>query len=92
MTELKTGVINITVAVILGVGSSLIATFSTLTRFETKQEEGFRRIVELESDQARVEQVANATSGELRVINEKLKRIEDLSDSLRRIERKLDKE
>lgn len=88
--ELRTIIATVISATLIGMGSAYLTAITTLARFETEQRNLYERVERLEADQKNTSKDVAASLTELRVLNERLKRIDDMSESIRRVERKVD--
>lgn len=102
MTDaLKIDLRAITVAVIsallVGLPSSYMTAQEVMTEQRTKQQrveedQGRmrKRLERIEDEQAAVNRDLSETTTELRVLNERLRRLDDLADSVKRLERRME--
>jgi len=104
MTEsLKIDLRAISVAVIsamlVGLPSSYMTAQEVMTeqrgkqqRVEERQDRMRKRIERMETEQDQVSRDLSDTTTELRVLNERLRRLDDLADSVKRLERRMERD
>lgn len=89
--DIKQIVIAVTTALILGFGASYLTTMRLLTTFEAEQRALEMRVDRIETEQKSRGPMITETGTELRVLNERLKRFDELEDAVRRVEKKVDR-
>lgn len=88
--DIRSAVIGLLVALCTAIPGSYVTIQVAQAKFETTQHEQGRRIAELEKVRAQDAKVLTEVASELRVLNERLKRVDDLGESMKRLESKVD--
>lgn len=90
-------IVAVVSAALVGMGSAYLTANATLSKVQTDQEHLFSEVKRLTEEQKVLRNAQNATdkslveaTGELRVLNERLKRVDDIADSVKRVESKVD--
>lgn len=84
--EVRTIVVGVVSAAIVGMGSAYLTAQTTLTRVEVDQSHIRERVERLERDYSDVQISLQETVIELRVQNERLKKVDDVHAVVRRLE------
>jgi uncharacterized protein YlxW (UPF0749 family) len=77
-------------ALIIGMSSSYLTVQVTLAKYETEQAHQSARLTKVEGENAALRDSLNAAVAELRVLNERVKAIDNVANSQQRLESKVD--
>lgn len=89
-TLVQSVVMSLIPALIVGMGSSYLTAQVTLAKFETEQANQAARLARVESENATLRDSVSAAVSELRVLNERVKSIDNVANSQQRLESKVD--
>lgn len=88
--DVRSIVVAVCSAALIGMGSAYLTATTTLARFEADQVHLQGRVNALEAAQKNTDRSLAEATAELRVLNERLKRVDDIGDAVKRVERKVD--
>ena len=88
--DLRAIVVAVISSALVGMGSAYLTASATLARVEADQDHLEARVQSLEVGQRETSKDLAGATSELRVLNERLKRVDDIADSVKRVERKVD--
>lgn len=77
-------------ALIIGMASSYLTVQVTLAKYETEQAHQSSRLAKVEGENASLRDSLTAAVAELRVLNERVKAIDNVANSQQRLESKVD--
>ena len=89
-SDIRAIIVAVTSAAVIGMGSAYLTATATLSRFEADQVHLQARVQSLEAAQKDTMRDLSAATAELRVLNERLKRVDDIGDAVKRVDRKVD--
>ncbi len=83
-------VVAVVSSALVGMGSAYLTANATLAKVQADQTHLQGRVNQLEQAQKVTDKSLGDATTELRVLNERLKRVDDIADSVKRVERKVD--